>query len=101
VSGAGARYVEHDRTADLSVGCYVPDAGAIDEQVPHTEDEVYVVVSGSATLWTPDAALPARPGDVLLVPAGLDHRFVEVGDDFRVVVVFGPAEYTRGSRESS
>ena len=48
----------------------------------------------------------AEPGDVLVVPAGLEHRFTDVrgagagagagdGEPFRVVVAFGPAEGTR------
>jgi mannose-6-phosphate isomerase-like protein (cupin superfamily) len=92
-----ATYVEHDRTPDLSVGTYAIPAGGPDPQSPHTEDEVYVVVDGSATLWTPDAELAAEPGDVLVVPAGVEHRFVGVRPGFRVVVTFGPAEGSRAA----
>jgi len=90
-------YVEHDRSPDLSVGTYAIASGAMDAQDPHTEDEVYVVVSGAATLWTPDQRLEAEVGDVLVVPAGLEHRFVDVQPGFRVVVAFGPAEGGRSN----
>jgi quercetin dioxygenase-like cupin family protein len=44
-----------------------------------------------------------RPGDVAFVPAGEEHRFVDIVEDFAVVVVFGPAEYSRapGGRASA
>ena len=90
-------YVEHDRSPDLSVGTYAIASGAMDPQAPHSEDEVYVVVSGGATLWTPDLRLEAEVGDVLVVPAGLEHRFVDVQPGFRVVVAFGPAEGGRSN----
>ncbi|KSZ56421.1 hypothetical protein Z045_23415 [Rhodococcus pyridinivorans KG-16] len=91
----GVRYVEHLRSPDLSVGTYSIPAGATDAQQPHGEDEVYIVTSGVATLWTPTSSVPAPTGAVLFVPAGLPHRFVDADEDFATVVVFGPAEGTR------
>ncbi len=34
-------------------------------------------------------------GSVAFVPAGEEHRFVDVEQDFTVIVIFGPAELTR------
>jgi len=50
-----AHFDEHLRSADLSVGTYSIPAGAVDDQTPHTEDEIYVVTSGPATpcTWRP------------------------------------------------
>jgi mannose-6-phosphate isomerase-like protein (cupin superfamily) len=88
-------YVEELRVPDLSVGTYsIPD-GAVDDQSPHTEDEIYVVVRGSATLWTPGEEARLGPGDVAFVPAAEEHRFLEPAGDFTTLVVFGPAEYSR------
>ena len=87
----GFTYVEHGRTDDLSVGTYALAHGTSDPQKPHTEDEVYVVVSGEAVLETPRGPFEAGPGDVLFVAAGEEHRFTKVRGDFRAVVVFGPA----------
>jgi mannose-6-phosphate isomerase-like protein (cupin superfamily) len=102
-AGGQAHWVEHLRSADLSVGTYSVPAGAVDEQTPHTEDEIYVVTRGRATLRTPDASAEMGPGDVAFVPAGEEHRFVDIAEDFAVLVVFGPAEYSRagdgGDRE--
>ena len=41
-------YSEFLRKADFSAGFYRLPTGEIDRQQPHTEDEVYFVVSGSA-----------------------------------------------------
>jgi len=78
----------------LSVGTYSLPAGGTDPQRPHTEDEIYVCTSGRATLWTPTGSAPMVPGSVAFVPAGEEHRFIDVDEDFTVLVVFGPAEGT-------
>ena len=45
-------YLEFLKVSDLSMGLYVLPAGGRDPQSPHTEDEVYYVVSGRAeSLW--------------------------------------------------
>jgi quercetin dioxygenase-like cupin family protein len=88
-------WVEHLRVPDLSVGTYGLPAGGTDPQHPHTEDEVYVCTGGRATLWTPAASAPMGPGDVAFVPAGEEHRFVDITEDFTVLVIFGPAEDSR------
>ena len=49
-AGDGVHWVEHLRASDLSVGTYSVPAGADDDQEPHTEDEIYVVTAGQATL---------------------------------------------------
>jgi mannose-6-phosphate isomerase-like protein (cupin superfamily) len=88
-------WVEHLRVADLSVGTYSIPAGGADGQEPHTEDEVYVVQQGRATLETTDGNAEVGPGSVAFVPAGEEHRFVNITGDFAVLVVFAPAEYSR------
>src|SRR5690242_3971572 len=85
-----ASYVEHVRTADLSVGTYSIAAGGIDRQSPHTEDEVYVVTQGNATFVDDSGRKDVRPSDVLLVRAGVPHHFENVTSDLALVVVFGP-----------
>ncbi len=102
LAGAGAyvattssHWREHLEVPDLSCGTYSLPAGGSDQQTPHTEDEIYVVTRGRATLWTPTGAAPMGPGDVAFVPAGEEHRFVDIVEDFAVLVVFGPAEYSR------
>jgi mannose-6-phosphate isomerase-like protein (cupin superfamily) len=85
-------WIEHLRVPHLSVGTYSLPAGGLDPQEPHTEDEIYVCAAGQASLWTPTNTVMMRPGAVAFVPAGEEHRFVDIAEDFTVLVVFGPAE---------
>jgi mannose-6-phosphate isomerase-like protein (cupin superfamily) len=88
-------WVEHFRVDDLSVGTYSIRAGGIDDQTPHTEDEIYVVTSGRARIETPESSADVGPGSVIFVPANEEHRFVDVAEDLAVLVLFAPAEYSR------
>jgi mannose-6-phosphate isomerase-like protein (cupin superfamily) len=97
VDVSGTRYVEHLRRPDLSLGTYSLAAGAEDLQTPHTEDEIYVVTAGRARIVTPDGAADVGPGAVIFVPAGEEHRFVDVSEDLALLVVFGPAEGSRSN----
>jgi SAM-dependent methyltransferase/quercetin dioxygenase-like cupin family protein len=98
--GVSAHWVEQLRVADLSVGTYSIPAGGIDAQDPHTEDEIYVITAGQATLVAGAASLPVGPGSVVYVPAGEVHRFVDVVEDFAALVLFAPAEESRSSGNS-
>lgn len=94
--GAPNDFVEQLRVPDLSVGTYSIPARGIDEQSPHTEDEIYVVVAGRARLVATSGAVDVGPGAVVFVPAGEEHRFVDVTEDVSLLVVFGPAFRSRG-----
>ncbi len=73
----------------LELGFYKPDE--IDPQRPHTQDEIYVVQSGSGFFVLDDDRRPFEAGEALFVPAGAAHRFEDFGDDFAAWVVFyGP-----------
>ena len=88
-------YVEQFRTPDLSVGTYRIPVDGVDDQSPHTEDEIYVVTAGRARVVTPSGAAEVGPGAVIFVPAGEEHRFVDVTEDLALLVVFGPAYGSR------
>jgi mannose-6-phosphate isomerase-like protein (cupin superfamily) len=94
-AGEQVAWVEHLRVADLSVGTYSIPGGGFDGQEPHTEDEIYLVTAGEATLESGGARAPVGPGSVIYVPAGEVHRFTEITEDLAVVVIFAPAEYSR------
>jgi mannose-6-phosphate isomerase-like protein (cupin superfamily) len=76
----------------LSAGVYRLSTGAVDGQTPHTEDEVYVVTRGAASLDVEGVATPMRPGSMAFVPERAEHRFVDISEDFETVVVFAPPE---------
>ena len=94
-----AHWIEQFRVPDLSVGTYSIRAGGTDEQSPHTEDEIYVIMAGRATLTGgPDgAAVPVGPGSVVYVAAGEVHRFTEITEDLAALVLFAPAEESRAT----
>lgn len=85
----GERYVELFRHGTLSIELYAPREH--DPQEPHTRDEVYVVVEGTGRFRNGKGRHRFAPGDLLFVPAGVEHRFEEFSDDLAVWVVFyGP-----------
>ena len=93
-------WVEHLSVADLSVGTYSIPAGGVDDQVPHTEDEIYVITAGRAVLQAGGDSAPVGPGSVVFVAAGEEHRFTGVTEDLAAVVVFAPAEGSRSTGSS-
>jgi mannose-6-phosphate isomerase-like protein (cupin superfamily) len=93
----GESWVEHLRVPDLSVGTYCLPAGGSDDQSPHTEDEIYIVTAGRAKLVSGGEEADVRPGSVIYVPADEVHRFTEIAEDLTALVIFGPAEYSRGA----
>jgi mannose-6-phosphate isomerase-like protein (cupin superfamily) len=93
--GMDGGWVEQFNVPALSVGTYCIPAGGVDRQSPHGEDEIYVVTAGRATIATPTASVEVGPGLVIFVPAGEEHRFVDVVEDLALLVVFGPAYGTR------
>jgi mannose-6-phosphate isomerase-like protein (cupin superfamily) len=73
----------------LEVEIYKPDQ--VDHQTPHTRDEIYVVAAGSGTFINGEQRHEFEAGEVLFVPAGVEHRFVDFTDDFSTWVFFyGP-----------
>ncbi|HXI45565.1 MAG TPA: cupin domain-containing protein [Candidatus Acidoferrales bacterium] len=94
VAASGRPYHEAVRSHDLSVGVYVLAAGGVDHQSPHTEDEVYYVVSGRGTLSVGDEERPVTAGSIVFVAADVPHRFHDITEELVVLVAFGPAEYT-------
>lgn len=85
-------YLQFLRERTMSAGLYALDRGAVDPQQPHGQDEVYLVVSGRASLTIGDETTQVARGSVAYVPAGVRHRFHHITEDLRVMVVFSPPE---------
>jgi mannose-6-phosphate isomerase-like protein (cupin superfamily) len=94
-AASGRLYHEFISVPDLSGGLYVLEAGATDPQSPHTEDELYVVMSGRARITVGDETRDVRAGTVVFVAAGVTHRFHDIEERLVLLVAFGPAEYAR------
>lgn len=89
-------YEEFLTVPDLSAGLYVLDAGAEDPQSPHAEDEFYYVVAGRARITVGGATRDLVPGSMVFVAATVPHRFHDITERLELLVVFGPAEGSRG-----
>lgn len=87
---AGASYRQFLTVPAMSVGFFAVPEGHRDTQQPHRQDEVYVVLSGSAVLDVDGTRSPVGAGSVAYVPAHVPHRFEDITEDLRVVVVFSP-----------
>ena len=94
--GEPNHFVEHLRSGSLSVGTYSIPAGGLDDQLPHREDEVYLVTAGRARLVTDTGEAEVTPGDLIYVPAGEAHRFTDISDDLALLVFFAPPYTGRG-----
>ena len=94
-TASGRLYHEFISVPDLSGGLYVLEAGATDPQSPHTEDELYVVMSGRAKVLVGGEVRPIREGSVIFVGAGVEHRFHHIEERLVLLVMFGPAESSR------
>ena len=88
-------YEEFIRTNDLSVGVYRLEAGAVDSQQSHREDELYYVLKGRAKFTSGERSVDVRPGLCLFVPSNESHRFHDIVEPLELLVVFGPAEGTQ------
>ena len=69
----------------------------MDGQQPHTEPEVYYVISGAATVTVGAEDRPVGSGSVVFVDAGVPHRFHSITADLTLLVFFAPAEYARAT----
>jgi mannose-6-phosphate isomerase-like protein (cupin superfamily) len=90
----GRPYEELVRVDALSAGIYDLAVDEVDQQRPHGEDEVYVVLRGKARATIADQTVDVAPGALLYVPAGVAHHFHDIEEDLTVVVVFAPPEGT-------
>jgi mannose-6-phosphate isomerase-like protein (cupin superfamily) len=87
-------YLEFLKVPDLSMGLYVLPAGGTDPQSPHTEDEVYYVVSGRAQILVAEQNHAVQAGSIVYVAKNIAHRFHSIEEELTVLVFFAPAEYS-------
>jgi mannose-6-phosphate isomerase-like protein (cupin superfamily) len=90
----GQDYLEFLRVPSLSAGLYMLAAGAVDTQEPHTEDEIYYVISGRGFIQVDQESRQVEAGSLVFVKARVEHRFHTITEDLRVLVIFAPAEFS-------
>lgn len=72
--GPGGYEVFFDSPA-VELGVYVLIAPDPDDQEPHDQDEIYVVLDGAGVLTIAGKDLELHRGDAAFVAAGTEHRF--------------------------
>ncbi|MBI1777353.1 MAG: cupin domain-containing protein [Proteobacteria bacterium] len=76
-------------TGAIELRHYAPKG--VDNQVPHDQDELYVVISGTGSFKRAGETVPFAAGDVLFAAAHEEHRFLNFSEDFQTWVLFyGP-----------
>lgn len=95
---AGRLYHEFFAVPGMSLGLYVLPAGGPDPQSPHTEDEVYYVVSGNGMVHVDGEDRSLSAGSIVFVGETVSHHFHSITEDLTLLVVFAPR---RGSQAGS
>lgn len=98
-STTGNPYLEFLRMPDLSVGLYILPANSQDPQLPHSEDEVYYIISGIGQIHVGGEDRPVRAGSIVYVPKMVEHRFHSITEELRIIVFFAPAEYANRDKK--
>ena len=86
---SGRPYLEFLRSESMSIGLYVLNAGDVDGQQPHAEDEAYVVLGGRSRFTAGDETRDIAAGDVIYEPKW---------DGFRAIVFRDGDSVEIGSR---
>ena len=76
----------------------IPPGGEIGEEVHETTDQLLTFVSGVGEARVAGEKKPVNPGDLVFVPAGTKHNFVNTGPNPLVLyTVYGPPEHSAGA----
>ena len=88
LKGEAVEYLEFLNVPALNCGIYFLAAGSKDMQAPHDEDEVYIVLSGSARMHLGEEERSVGPGSLLYVGAATEHSFFHIVEDMTLLVIF-------------
>ena len=59
-----------------------------DNQIPHEQDEIYLIAKGSGKFVKNKKEIYFNTGDIILVPKKENHYFKDFTDDFATWVIF-------------
>ncbi len=83
------KFINLFRHGSMSIEYFAPKV--TDIQQPHLQDELYVITSGTSQFYRNGEVINCNKGDVIFVPANMEHRFLNFTDDFATWVIFyGP-----------
>jgi mannose-6-phosphate isomerase-like protein (cupin superfamily) len=76
----------------------IPPGGEIGEEVHEDNDQILTFVSGVCQAVVAGERKDCAPGDLVAVPAGTKHNFVNTGPNPLVLyTVYGPPEHPDGT----
>ncbi len=84
----GGPYLSFLNEKSLKTGLYVLPKGTEDKQNPHELDEVYYIIEGQSKFSVDGDIADIFPGDILYVKAQIEHRFVDITQDLKILVFF-------------
>lgn len=84
----GKLYHEFLRVPSLSAGIYILPENGTDPQLPHSEDEMYYIISGKGMITVGSDDQPVQAGSLIYVPAQIEHRFHDVKEKLVILVFF-------------
>jgi len=88
------RYTEFLRVPAMSAGIYALPAGSEDLQSPHAQDEIYYVLSGRSKFVCENEIIDVGPGSFTYVAKQAVHRFFDIKEDLKIIVLFAPEEHS-------
>ena len=86
----GKRFTVLGSHGSMSIEYFAPKN--TDDQQPHKQDEIYVIASGTSQFYRNGELIHCSKGDVIFVPAGMEHRFINFAEDFATWVIFYGAD---------
>ena len=82
----------------LMVVMTIPPGGEMGEVVHEKNDQLLVFVDGQADAVLDGRTSKVTPDDLVLVPAGTRHNFINTGDGpLRLITVYAPPEHAPGT----
>ena len=90
LAASGQSSISLFQHGDANLLLFVPSDQ--DTQVKHERDEIYLIQSGQGIFKRGQETVRFTAGDVLFVPAGVEHRFASFSGEFRAWVLFFGAQ---------
>ena len=76
--------VLNETSVTVEVGTYPTSA----PKNPHTEDEIYYIISGTGMIRVGDETYDIEAGDVVFVERGIEHDFFNIEEQITALTIF-------------
>jgi mannose-6-phosphate isomerase-like protein (cupin superfamily) len=85
---------EHSQVVAMSI----PKSGDIGMETHNSTDQILVIVHGVGNVIINDEKKSFEKHDVIFVPAGTTHNFINTGvDDLKLFTIYAPPEHADGT----